>query len=883
MNGPTLNETPSIPNSENEVQWRHFFTVKMKRPHTDKTPRAVSYDSSAIRRILPDRYVPTLVSAKTIAASSFDMDDMSFSEDGSVGAASRPSSSLAWSARPSKPEGPEKVDEARPDALPQRVQYDSDRASEDFPRYSLQGLMRRRSASRKSSLPWKPTRLVKRAAGRVFSEPSRSVGLDIEESPDERPSKRRSNIDPMIRREADALRRAQHEPTLFAVTSAAPATTLALSGKSSPLWASLTNSPNILQQSFPPANPHSMSSSLAPAATQAAVRQSMVSASASEQTSTFIGSDQSAALADDEDTDHSTLFDSLRTRGTRSTSGAQKRRIETIFDESPSPPRLASPKLKEILPAGMLGSPAFSVKDYRPTLDEDDSMATPVRTIRSDRADDGSPTAPRTKQRSPLPLNLSSPPDLNKALSLGTLEYDDEPLEEDDESRWSCFDEDSKLSINDEWDLGEPGLLEGQVAMSGLHNTSAPSLSSPRFSPDGNAKDLRRDTRSSLFDYSELPSEKASGKGSPPRPRTVHGKKDTDRGSRSVGRRAPSGLHVRSQSVPVAPGLAGKREIVVTNKFGTWGVGSKGVSEDWDEDFDFGDSLMSARDSPTGQPEEKRVDSGIVMHIPQTIREQQAKVVNNIGLVREFGTLIEELKAMRQRGAARGLLEDPKSSLWQEIDAMIELADQEVHDPLLPRGSSPPSSPPNDVDFDDAREGQGRNWKRSTPDPRLSRSRRRSVLPSESDVFSTPFSQKSSPLTSRSSPPNPSTTPTRPRKDSEAMARSVIEALHRRKETPDTTLKLQPVPTHRKVPFDTNTLRYIVAHVHDLVRRAKAGDDLDGSNDTSASSVGNDHLTDLFREPKTPPGPKNRRLELADDAHDRPDEISSRMKDMNIM
>jgi hypothetical protein len=380
LNGPTLNETPSLPDSEDEVRWRHFFTVKMKRPHPDKATRAFSYDSSAIRRILPDRYAPTLVSAKTIVGSSFDVDDMSFSEDGSV-AASRPSSSLAWSARLSKSEVAEKADPEK--AEPQR-QYDSDRASADLPRtYSLQGLMRRRSASGKPALPWKPSRLVKRAAGRVFSDPSRPVGMDVEE---ERPSKRRSNVEPMQRREADAQRRTRHETALFAVSSAAPApapaTALALSGKSSPLWASLTNSPNFVQQPF------SAASSLAPAATQAAVRQSMVSASASEQTSTFIGSDQSAALVDDEDTDHSTLFDSLRTRGTRSASGAQTRRIETIFDESPSPPRLASSKLKEILPAGMLGSPAFAARDRRPTLDEDDNMATPVRTIRSDRADD---------------------------------------------------------------------------------------------------------------------------------------------------------------------------------------------------------------------------------------------------------------------------------------------------------------------------------------------------------------------------------------------------------------------------------------------------------------------------------------------------------------
>jgi hypothetical protein len=354
---------------------------------------------------------------------------------------------------------------------------------------------------------------------------------------------------------------------------------------------------------------------------------------------------------------------------------------------------------------------------------------------------------------------------------------------------------------------------------------------------------------SGLFNYSEHQPEKSSGNQSPPRPRTVHGKKDTNRGSRATGRRAPSGLHARSQSVPVVPGQGGKRDPVVTNKFGTWGVGSKGVSDEiWDDDFDFEEGEVPKSMKNVDQ---KRVDSNLSMRIPQTIREQQVKVVNNIELVRKFGLLIEDLKASRVRAAERNLLDTQSSSLWQEVDAMIELADQEVSDPLFPQRTSPPSSPTADDSFDDSLDLP--LWAKSTPEPSRSQSRRRSVLP-ENDVFSTPSSQ-----TIQSSP---STTPliNRPRKDSEAMARSVIEALHRRKDVADTSLSLQPVPSQRKVPFDTNTLRYIVTHVQKLVRRVELS-----LNEGSTTTP----LADLFKDPAHNDGQE-------------PDDIDERMKSMDL-
>jgi hypothetical protein len=784
------------------------------------------------------------------------------------------------------------------------------------------------------------------------------------------------------------------------------------------------------------------------------------------------------------------------------------------MDESPSPslsdnsPRLR--QLQDILPPGMLVEPAdlFDKKSGRAmtgahhsrvsktgarpvaavsnlsegedhfdsdTQEEErilidgkemdtDVFGTPVtrRTIRSDRADNGSPTAVRSRPKgqqsintqsrishSPLGIDLSSPtgPPLTTALSLGTLEYDNESIDDDDESRWSLAALDSRMSINEEFAVQNThsiyrasggahsgaenvrpiGLVESVMSTPARQNPNNASASgklitfaapdsvagSPNSGPVGSdspfgypasaqtqiqhplaqslsppsppsfprsllnssspatrdpstASTSRRETRSTLFDWSEPPTQhhqlssdkkkskaaatvtnqgnssgasstiqgsKASAQ-SPPRPRTVHGKKvdhagdpffQHHRGSaRSVGRRTgPSGgMHMRSQSVPVvAPGgengKRGRREpVVVTNKFGTWGVGSKGVSEDWDDDFDFGDEeetglgnlpVVGKREESVDEErmmESMEMSTGGLAHIrvPQTIRDQQVKVVNNIGLVREFGLLIEELKGIRSRLAERDSKEEDvvasnsdsippqhdafaKTELWKEVDAMIELADREVEEPLslaeppTPNEFDPFEEPSIPAAISAAEAHASSSLNMNTPPtqssawhtpnhPRRSRSRRRSVLPYENnDVFSTPTNQTSSQslvLTSSpagnslsATPPTVTSSSTvshnnvalvnmsaststatlpvtgRPRKDSEAMARSVIEALHRRKETTvepsdgSSPLNLKPVPTHQKVLFDTNTLRYIVGHVQDLLKKVKAEADFD--------------------------------------------------------
>ncbi|KAJ9647875.1 hypothetical protein H2199_001651 [Coniosporium tulheliwenetii] len=241
---------------------------------------------------------------------------------------------------------------------------------------------------------------------------------------------------------------------------------------------------------------------------------------------------------------------------------------------------------------------------------------------------------------------------------------------------------------------------------------------------------------------------------------------------------------------------------VITNKFGTWGVGSKGVTEDWNDDFDFAEAdEADAEPSKLDDGDEKRIDSGVAMFVPRSIREQQSNVLANIGLLREWGLLIEELKELRIRATVLGLIGGRYLSLWQEIDAMIDLADQEAEEPPAVPCLSPPSSPQLDLDlFDDVTPNASINGQAkrrsglSVAEEFLggsasmvlngSRTRRKSILPSDDDIF-------------------------------------IIEALKRKTDTADATCVAQDVSPTKKVPFDTATLRHIVPYVNGLMRKVK--------------------------------------------------------------
>jgi hypothetical protein len=219
---------------------------------------------------------------------------------------------------------------------------------------------------------------------------------------------------------------------------------------------------------------------------------------------------------------------------------------------------------------------------------------------------------------------------------------------------------------------------------------------------------------------------------------------------------------------------------------------------------------------------------------------EKSNVLANIGLLREWGLLIEELKEQRIRAVSLGLLEGPNASMWEEVDAMIDLADQEAEEGAVPPRLSPPSSPGIDLDaFDDVSgpsPNSGRGRRKSSllakdeaahsaphPIPQNNRPRRKSILPPNHDIFGSKpsaLTTPSEPIMQRT-PEKPKTSITRPRRDSEAKARSVIEALQKRKSTSEPLSTLQPVPPTKKVPFDTATLRHIVPYVNTLMRKVK--------------------------------------------------------------
>lgn len=830
-------DLPLPPKSDSGVQYTQFFTAKVSKEKTLSKRRSSAANARSFKRVFPDdKHRPTLVLARSVSAASDEVDELSSEDGDSVFFVSRPGTPMSLTAVIATEDhatrnGPATDEEA---ARPRRS-------------FSISDFLSPGSRTKKVRTAKAPAKLVRKPSHRVSSAPvlptmgSRQSNTAHGEHTGT--SARRDLTDPtIVRREVST----SSGPT----PSGNSRNGLHGNASSSPLPA-LPPHRALAQAERTPASMHQsdtrpgVSASAnnippSPILAQAGGRPSRHSVAPSEQASTLVGSDNEArgigsGEDDDADLQSETMFDSLRTGATRSTSGARGPRIETIFDESP-PSKVKVTALRDLLPKGTFRE--HDVPGQQSIAEEEESISTPVRTIVPERSVTNSPSLSRGNSGPLFPsLIPSSPPDVPKPLSLGTLEWDSR-AEEDDSSRWSVEDEEEGNSWGDFPTLPPATLISTPVSLQWpMTNGSSPKPSTPQHLPIDHAD---RDARSSIFDWSEQqPTDKSSGNRTPPRPRTVHGKKDADRrGSRPVGR-ASSGLHARSQSVPVVPDATGKRSTVVTNKFGTWGVGSKGVTEDWNDDFDFSEihEEPAAEEAAQGH----RVDSGTVIIVPKKIQEQQTNVLANIGLLREWGLLIEELKEHRTRAIDLGLLDGRHAEMWEEVEGMIALADQEAEHEGIPR-LSPPSSPGFDEKafFDDVagpspHHGQEKDTpgglaseelskNNSHPVPHASgRPRRRSILPSHQGIFA----PQSSPIPSKpafGTPKAPSDSKpivTRPRKDSEAMAQTVIEALQKRKSVQESVAELERTAPTKKVPFDTATLRRIVPYVNTLTRRVK--------------------------------------------------------------
>lgn len=823
----TIENQAHSTSTDSEAGYTQFFKSKIMKERILSKRRELLANVTGFRRVLPDeKHTPTLVLARAISTDAEETEEsMSDEGESSILMVSRPGTPLSFTAMfASKRES----SQSRPAS---RVDH-HDHASPPRRSFSITDLFSSASGARKRRTSKEPgARLPRRAISqRVSSAPllptmsKRPISASFAEIRSEPavpfPAKR--DIATASGAEAAYLGNGCPEDP----SSLLPALTVRRVDGVPEVMGSAAASPNHM----PPS----------PTLAQSGVRPSRHSMAPSEQASTLVGSSDNEIRAlgsgdeDDADFQSETVFDSLRTGATRSTSGgARGPRIETIFDESPpSKPKVTA--LRDLLPPGAFGEYTTNgTANQHSIAEEEESIATPVRTVRGQCSLQDSPSYTRAGGNL-FPNSISSsPPSMPKPLSLGTLEWDARAGDDDDSSRWSLDDDD----VQDPW-IDFPAASHTVTPVSLLQQNprlfASGSSSKPTTPLHLTADHGDREARSSIFDWSEQQvADKKSGNRSPPRPRTVHGKKDADRrGSRSVGRRVSSGLHARSQSVPVVPDATGKRSTVVTNKFGTWGVGSKGVTEDWNDDFDF--SELAEEPSEDGSIISPRIDSGAAMIVPKSIQEQQNNVLANIGLLREWGLLIEELKEHRVRAVTLGITEGPHASMWEEVDAMIDLADQEAeHDGVA--GMSPPSSPAFDEDaFDDIppvspSHGRGRRKSSSPKDefaleatPSAS-AKRKSILPPNHQIFA----PQSSPI-----PPKPQykahqkhdSAPiiTRPRKDSEAKARSVIEALqNKRRSLHDPVPDAPPTPSSKKVPFDTATLRRIVPYVNTLTRKVK--------------------------------------------------------------
>lgn len=577
---------------------------------------------------------------------------------------------------------------------------------------------------------------------------------------------------------------------------------------------------------------------------------------------TLVGSDNDAkgfASGDDDDLDFQseTVFDSLRSGATGSIR-SRNTPLDSMFDESP-PSLNGNSKNKRLSIHEMLGNGGFS-EGHNRIIEEDEGMSTPVKGPRfSPEEGFETPVRPATMESDNFP---SSPPSFSLATKdFGRLSLDDT---EDDED-WTRDEE--NIGIKNQLSPPSSSLNSRRVSLSFraaladvTHSASTNGNSAPNT-------DRPERPKSNLFDWSEPSSvEKLDYMGNSPRPKTAHVKQIADgRGGRTIGRRGPSALHIRSQSVPVVPDAAGQREhSKLTPKFGTWGLGAKGVSEDWDNDFEFEGTGLDDGD----EGDDKMESSGML--VPPAIQASQANVVGHVGQIREVCLLVEDLKRLRILAKEKDLLEGSSAPLWKEAEGIIALAVPDEEDPTL----SPPHSPSSIILDKEAAvyNDDGPNAEESVrndgPMEVLHRSGRptqfvydsntvrRSVFSPGDDIFgggihSPPTRNHLQPPTS----PRPSST-----RSASDVARSVMETMHQHRATSDPLLKEMASQSSNKMPFDTTSLRDLVHRASvltrtlgDLIRKA---DGRSPSPETVPQRESSPAFTRVFTDPMASP-PKN--------------------------
>ena len=527
----------------------------------------------------------------------------------------------------------------------------------------------------------------------------------------------------------------------------------------------------------------------------------------SDHTSTLLGSenDNSRFNLGDEDMDDrsETVFDSTRTAATgNSLAGVKRPPIETIFDESPSPdllPKPGSAVATESLPFVPPVDRRNHALPAKPMIDY--SSKEEVEEIKHPQH-----AAEFTSPTQDIVLSTSAP------LKLSSIHRpsDDDTMDEN-EALWS-FDHDDGEATTDQ------AFMDRDITSSSdiLALSTPTSDDRPRRRESPPAPSTDKSSKANIFEWSEHRDKETSPGGSP-RPSTVHGRQGRDNGgSRAGGRRGPSALHLRSQSVPVP------NENRIHNnphaKLEAWMLGNKGPSEDWDGDFDFEESSPRGgrRESTSNEPMRPSLSSGML--VPKAILERQATVHSQFGQVKELTLLVEELKRLQQQASALDIMTGQSVELWKEAEGIINLAtlNEDDDDFLPPRSPKSPSGFEFDVFDDDSPSNRRQRSGLSPPtEDRLS-----TIDDTSTQASSRPSQEISH---SNTHTPRVHTPPiTRPRKESSAKAKSVLETIHQQRSHHDPGLLGDAGMVHRKLPFDTTSLKDLVTRAGVVTRALKA-------------------------------------------------------------
>ncbi|GAB1315882.1 hypothetical protein MFIFM68171_06092 [Madurella fahalii] len=538
-----------------------------------------------------------------------------------------------------------------------------------------------------------------------------------------------------------------------------------------------------------------------------------------ERSVTLAGSDvevRDGVAADDDDMDFKSddMYDSFRTVASSNRLRSVETPLESMFDESPSS-TTSNSRSKRLSIQEMLGRPWDGETKI---IEEDESLHTPIRAAqlaqppefgRRDRKDDG------FGFDGPQKLSL-----INR--DFGRLSFDD-----DDDDDWARDDEDT-LSNH----LSPPSSTNSRRVSPTLRH--ALMNISGNAGPDPQRQSLGDRPRSNIFDWAE-PSVHDKYDSDVQRPKTVHGKQELDlRGGRPPNRKPPGAAHVRSQSVPVVPDPSDGSK--PPPKFGTWGLGTKTASEDWDDDFEF-DGDEAAVCSPGG----KDSATSFSMVVPASIQATQPSVRAHSGQIRELSLLVNDLKRLCRHGKDLDILHGPAASKWAEAENIIALASPDEDEPEE-LGSSKPSMDFDRSKADDDRfldEGFDGSFLDHADDPfgitelEMSKTavvrerhspRRRSVFSPDDDIFGNWPSAEASTKSAISRTPDGSSSPSR----NSAIISTVIEAMKQQRSTTETA-KATPAKTpDTKLFFDTNSLQELVRRagqlrdsLSDAVRRAE--------------------------------------------------------------